>query len=296
VSSDKVVDQTYDPYNEADTALLNNSIKDYGFCLVMEDQIFHAGYSGVHDYCDAPMRHTRVEKELDKVAHTKGPEPSVHDNRHGIFYRPRRTRTVYLFIKPDLRRPRGWKLRASQAVALENTSPMMFIGIDRTFFAKRETTAYFDDGALTDIEIKKKSELVGFVSIPLYIAQSIVALPAQIIQVKIDQTDNRAKLIRAKENLIKAETALLELQKSQAGAAGKTTNAGGRANFSEDNGTTVSRAQFAQDRCEELNYPRELCSAYERVCRERHAKKPLEALVIQQLIVACVENKAGPQF
>jgi hypothetical protein len=35
VINDNVVDQTYDPFHEADTALLNNSIKDYGFCLVL---------------------------------------------------------------------------------------------------------------------------------------------------------------------------------------------------------------------------------------------------------------------
>jgi hypothetical protein len=243
VAENRVVDQTYDPYNEADTALLNNSIKDYGFCLVMEDQVFNAGYKDVQDYCDDPLRHTPIEKELIRVGKPKGPEPSVFDDHQGIYYRPRRTRTVYLFIKPDLRRKGGWKLRASQAVALENTSPMMFIGIDRTFFAERKTTVLFDQGVLTDVRIEKKSELVGFVSIPLYIAQSIVNLPAQIVQVRIDTTNKRAQLIRAKADLIKAETDLLTLQKSLAESNGQgngqNNGAGPLANIERGQGTRV---------------------------------------------------------
>ncbi len=225
VSSTKVVDQTYDPDNDADAALLNNSIKDFGFCLVMEDQVFDHHHTSIDDYCDAPLRRKRVERVLAATSHGEGPLPSVHDERHGIFYRPRQTRSVYLYIKQDLRRPKGWKLRASQAVPIENTSPIMFVGIDRTFFAKRETTVHFDDGALTDIAITKKSELAGFVSVPLYIAQSIVALPAQIVQIKIVNINNDEKLLRARESLITAEEKLLIAQK--AAQTNPTTGGGG---------------------------------------------------------------------
>ncbi len=285
VSATQVVDQVYDPYHEADTALLNNSIKDYGFCLVIEEQVFNSAYKGINDYCDAPLRHTSVEDALKRTAKTGGPLPSVHDDRHGIFYRPRRTRTIYLYIKQDLLSKGGWKLRASQAIAIENTSPVMFVGIDRTFFATRKTTALFDDGALTDITIKKDSELAGFVQIPLYIAQSVVALPAQIIQVRIDQTNQRQKLITARENLIKAETALIEAKQKTTAGEDPSTEPNIKANIRRK--AIISKANTAQARCREMGgrIP-ERCKARMLGCINKHGEDISES----ELLVCLLHN------
>jgi hypothetical protein len=224
--------------------------------------------------------------------------PSVLEQRQGIFYRPRRTRTIYLFIKRDLRRAGGWKLRASQAVAMENDSPTMFVGIDRTFFASRRTTVDFDDGVLTDINITKGSELVGFVSIPLYIAQSIVALPAQIVQVRINQDNRRAQLIDARKKLIDAETALLRLQQEQAAASGQANgnNPAAKANVFGAGNMTVSRAQESVlERCRALRRESEdpeKCEGYIATCDARHAGKANKEALFWQ----CVTNGAAPGF
>ena len=119
-------------------------------------------------------------------------------------------------------------MRGSQAVRLENESPLFQALVDRTFFASRETHLIFDAGVLRDVQIKKPSEVVGFVEIPLVLAQSIVALPAQIVQVRIDQTNNRLKLIEAQNELLKTKTENLKLRETlPTGSAGTRSLGGG---------------------------------------------------------------------
>lgn len=61
---------------------------------------------------------------------------------------------------------------------------------------------------LTEATIDKKSELVGFVSIPLKVANAILDIPAQIVQLRINRTNARTNLIAAETALIEARAAL----------------------------------------------------------------------------------------
>jgi hypothetical protein len=194
----------YDPFNVHQAAVINDSLNDFGFCLVLEDQTFDSRHAGIDDYCDHPLKYSSREAGLTKAGsggdHYGLPPKAYTD---GLFYRPRLPYNYLLFAKTNRQLPGGWKLRGTTTIYLENKAPIFAINIDRTFFAKRETTLDFDDGALRDIKIEKGSELVGVVSIPLQIAQSIAALPANIIQVRINNTNNQGKLIEAQTALIK---------------------------------------------------------------------------------------------
>jgi hypothetical protein len=121
------------------------------------------------------------------------------------FYRPRLPYNYMLLVKKNKQVAGGWELRgSSETVMLENGSPVFSVPIDRTFFTTRETALAFDDGVLQDVSIKKGSELLGFVQLPLAVAQTVAALPASILQVKIDGTNNRHKLIKAQPDLLAA--------------------------------------------------------------------------------------------
>lgn len=199
----------YDPFNAHQTAVINDALNDFGFCLVLEDQALDSKYASIDDYCDHPLQYSSREAQLIKATTEQyGLPPRPYSD--GLFYRPRLPYNYLLFTKPN-RQVRGeWRLRGTTTIYLENKAPIFAINIDRTFFAKRETTLQFDDGALRDIHIRKDSELVGAVNIPLQIAQGIAALPTNIIQVRINNTNNQGKLVEAQTALIKEKEARLK--------------------------------------------------------------------------------------
>lgn len=195
----------YDPFNVAQTALVNDGLKEHGLCLALEGQ----DISDISIYCNQPLQHRSREQALVEAASYSGEGAFVRYTK-GVLYRPRLPYGLYLFanVRPGQKLPGEWVLRETATVYLENKSPILAVGIDRTFFASRKTTLTFVMGSLQDITIAKTSELAGAVEIPLQIASSIAALPAQIVQVKIDQTTRRQSLIAAQDKLILAQRQL----------------------------------------------------------------------------------------
>lgn len=233
---------TFDPFDDHQTDIANDALRHTGFCLLLErhDRQHRAVVEGIDRYCDNPTGRLTRDQRLHEATGTwdtfsppvlAGPMSArqrgeVHHARHdhggvgarepivtqGVFYRPRVAHSAVLFVKKNLKAAGGWQLRSRASLMLENISPTIAVGIDRSFFAKRRTTIVMDNGVLQDISITKGSELLGFVSIPLQISQSITALPANIIQVRIQDTNNRAKLIAAQEQLLKTKRDLRDYQ------------------------------------------------------------------------------------
>lgn len=217
----------YDPFDEADTALMNDGLRYFGFCLVLEGANLSHSARSIDEYCDRPLHRSSRERAMREQADYSSYNDHVIKEVRGILYRPRVAHVLYLFQKRNLKLSGGWELRASEAVHLENRSPILSVGVDRAFFASRKTNLVFDDGVLHDINIDKKSELAGFVEVPLYIAQGIAALPANIVQVRINANTSKTNLINAQSKLIDAKTqhlkALADL-KVAAGSAGATAS------------------------------------------------------------------------
>jgi len=104
----------------------------------------------------------------------------------------------------------GWRLAQTGKIEMENIAPILSVGVDRTYFAERKTILAFDEGALANVCILKQSELEQFASIPLQVVQGIVALPANVIQVRIWDVNNDAVLIAAQNRLIAEQVSYLE--------------------------------------------------------------------------------------
>lgn len=214
----------YDPFDSAQAAIVNDGLKDTGFCLVLEDP--ERGVPvGAGRFCDNPFIQTRREAALAASS-----QPVAHKHRftsytRGVLYRPRLAYTLYLFKnqRSGRRLPGHWQLWQSATVYLENQAPILSVGVDRTYFAQRETTLLFQDGMLQDINIDKGSELANFSEIPLEIAGSLSKLPSNIVQAKINVTNKR-------ENLIKAQDALLQQQRLLAKDRGELRTAVDAAN------------------------------------------------------------------
>src|SRR3546814_3040445 len=74
------------------------------------------------------------------------------------------------------------------------------------------TTIDFEEGTLKQVDISKPSEVLEIVSLPVEILKAIVAIPAELIQLKIDTTNQEKNLIDAQKAHIETPLKLIEEQ------------------------------------------------------------------------------------
>ena len=134
--------------------------------------------------------------------------PVVKDKKllNGVLYRPKVPYTV-LVMRRD--RTEGWALHERKTVHMENISPILSVGVKRALFARRVTVLLFQNGVLENVCVYKGSELVEAVKIPFTVASAIVKLPAAILQIKINTTDDLAALAAEEEKLAELQAAYI---------------------------------------------------------------------------------------
>ena len=232
-------EDTFDPFDPASMRVLNDNLRSFGLCVVVPGQDEVVSLAHLSSVCERKLDRRERDRLLlgsgstGELAYREGGGaalPTASYNR-GILYRPRLPYAVYVLTQKNRKLAGGWQILDKSMIAMENEAPILSVGVDRTFFATRTTTLDFTDGMLRDVTIEKTSELESFVKVPLHIAQAIVNLPAQIIQLKINIGSSEATLIRARADLISAEaqliTALAALREARAGTGG--SNGGGGA-------------------------------------------------------------------
>jgi hypothetical protein len=219
VSNDKVkrvqaADLQFDPFDPVEVSEINGRLRQLGFCMVLEDYTFDRRRANPSSYCSNPrgiMRsHPSVAARI--VAEQQPLTPKVVE---GVYYRPLATYMLSIFVKDDPGGPDAWRLAKTQAVQLENVSPVIALGVDRALFAERRTTLVFDDGVLIQTCISKNSEIEGAIQIPLDVVYGLVALPSQIMQVQIETANLNSEVIKAENNVIQAQKSLIAYKMDQ---------------------------------------------------------------------------------
>lgn len=207
----------YDPLDVEQSALINASLSKLGICLLLENRTFDPNVETIDQYCNNPGGHGRLKRQ---PSHRSERVP-VAEGARGILYRPRVPFNYYLFVKN--RGTGKWRLRQTETIALENDSPVISVGVDRTFFANRRGALVFNEGVLKNVCIYKSSELLEFSTIPLTVANNIAALPTNVLQFKIDNSNNFRELASVEDQLIAAQREHLNVlqQGDDAAAAGK---------------------------------------------------------------------------
>lgn len=194
----------WDPINPVQSAIVNAALKDTGFCVVVEGATFDLSRQTVDSYCNDPAAAYGV-KGAPRGAFEAPPPNDRRLQAKGILYRPRVPHAVYLFVNPTPGRKGKWALAQVASIPIENDQPTVSVGVDRSFFAARKTALVFDQGALRNVCVHKTSELLEVSTIPLEIAKQVVALPTNVIQLKIQSTNNYTQLINAENELIKTQ-------------------------------------------------------------------------------------------
>ena len=201
----------FDPTNRERLAVINQQLRSYGFCLLTSAQFQLSSATSPDDpqaYCENPLGFLKGRPEPRPLAR------KALDISDGVVYRPKLPYEVYLLQRahnaPNPRGARIWHTTKRKVVLIENESPAIAARIDRTFFAQRTATLEFDSGVLTKVQIQKEAELLNIVEIPLQIAESIAALPATLIQLRIDQTIGQTRLVNAEKDLMRTHLRRVE--------------------------------------------------------------------------------------
>lgn len=223
VAGKETLDLDFDPFVWNELMAAKKALRRFGLCVYVEGHSFSArGLSAAglrvaaEKWCSA--EHPRPYVRDDVLSSLPVPDSLA---RTGILYRPNIAFRVIVMRKSDPASTRGsWQLHQSTMVEMPNVSPVLSIGVSRALFANRKTTIKFSDGILTDVAIKKDSELASFVSIPLAVAKAIVEVPAQIIKIRIADTNNQIALLNAQGALITQIAAYEQLVNSRQGGGG----------------------------------------------------------------------------
>jgi len=210
----------YDPFDPEQSALHNQTLRDLGYCLVLESFTFDTRVTTAEQYCSAP-RFVRFPFGEAYAHYRAGPPPRIA----GIAYRPRINYALSIYKKDDPKGRGRWRLSEQHRVAFENIAPIVSIGLTRSLFAARRVALKFNMGALESMCLVKTSELQSAVNVPYEIAKSIVALPTQVFEVKIGNISDNIQLLKAEQDLIAAQHQYLDFLANPGMIAGAPTSA-----------------------------------------------------------------------
>jgi len=142
--------------------------------------------------------------------------------QQGVYYRPLISYDLTFAYKaqPD---PQADPVTITkmQTIELPNGAPILSIDVTRAALAGKTVNLVFSDGLLTSIYIKKDSEALKAINIPLEVVKTIVSLPTDLISFRIGLLRKRADLLDAQRLELEALMNLMQEKKDLEGAKKK---------------------------------------------------------------------------
>jgi hypothetical protein len=121
------------------------------------------------------------------------------------------------------RAPLPFKLRLlvgdlciERIVYLPNYSKLVTFDVNRPAFVQKIQSLTFTNGLLTEVHMKKDSELLAALGIPADLVKTVAGLPLQLIQFKSGNLEAQNTLLQTQINQIQLERQLQELRSGQA--------------------------------------------------------------------------------
>jgi hypothetical protein len=177
------LDRTFDPFDDNDFKTMLHLIRTQNSGVTCLQLISPMKIDREVCVDEVTKKVGKVTVSPEKVVKSKG--TSVYEATPGVLYR---AALPYEFVvKFD---------EAVQPSTVEN-----------------KYTITFENGMLKDIAWVKPSEVLGFISIPADIARAIVAIPGELLTVKVKDIDAEKGLLEAQKNLIQAQLELIAKQK-----------------------------------------------------------------------------------
>lgn len=101
-------------------------------------------------------------------------------------------------------------VQLSQMVYLPNESPLFVLEIKRKPFVENSINITFDKGMLTQVKWTKPSEALGFINIPIDVAKAIMAIPGELLTVKVNDLNAEKGFLTAQKEYMEAQISLMK--------------------------------------------------------------------------------------
>lgn len=98
-------------------------------------------------------------------------------------------------------------------ISLPDKTRISGFSVERAAFVEKQTILDFSNGILKNVEIEKPSGALELLRIPLDIASALIAVPAEVIQLKIDTASDTDKLHKARTTELDAKLKLLQKER-----------------------------------------------------------------------------------
>lgn len=102
-----------------------------------------------------------------------------------------------------------------ETVYLPNGAPILSLDVTRAAFVTKKTKLTFADGVLTGVDLEKPSEILAGLEIPIHLIKTIVSLPSDIIQLKINYSSQEKAWLDQQFQEMKARDAIVDYGKSR---------------------------------------------------------------------------------
>lgn len=192
-------DLSFDPFDPEEMTEVNKALRRFGYCVYIEGHSFTEAQISPQAWCSERSQERFVNSYNVMLAIT----PVVPEMMNtGILYRPNSTHKLVIRRKSDPTGREPWSIVVTKHIEAPNVSPIFSIGVYRALFATRKTELTFANGVLTNVKIEKDSELESFSRIPLRVAQAIVAIPTEVLQLRIRDVTSEQLLASKQAELI----------------------------------------------------------------------------------------------
>jgi hypothetical protein len=180
----KEFDLTFDPTDENEFLAASNTLKSAELTLTIANSIpnFGKGWTKL-DVCKKSS-----DKEFD-----------------GFFYRPALPYTVSIKNTDES--------VIMKTVFLPNEAPIVSYSPQRSPMVERVTSISLENGILKEVYVSKPSSIQAGVKVPLTVLQSVIALPTDLIQLKLNYSTADKNLADAQKNELDAMRGLLDAQR-----------------------------------------------------------------------------------
>lgn len=139
------------------------------------------------------------------------PRRECINSLRGVCYRPVRP---YVLTLRDIE-TNGKKFLQNVNIYIPNGAPITSFDISRAAFVEKKTELTFENGILTTIQVNKPSEILGAVSVPFDILKAIVAIPAELLTIKVKRAAGEQALLSNQKAILELERQLEELRSKQ---------------------------------------------------------------------------------
>lgn len=109
-------------------------------------------------------------------------------------------------------------------ILLPNEGPAMVASMETGPFIPTSYDIAFQDGMLTKWDVDRPSELYAIIQIPLNILKDVIALPTQLIQLKLDYSSKDVDLLKSEKAQVEAAAALKKAVESSPGTTSGTNS------------------------------------------------------------------------